>query len=138
MTKLSMDNLQNTTVDWKHCSSNFKNTISPCKKKKANLEWLRLNGLVTFILNMLADPSRVEVINIWTKPKNKTEVKYFLQTVQFCQAQAWINCIPMSIELGAQNFCDLPIFRAHKCCLAKKKSLDLQIYGWIGKTMKKL
>lgn len=47
-----MKKVQSTTVDWKHCSSDFKNTISPCEKKSVNLEWLRLNGLVTFIINV--------------------------------------------------------------------------------------
>ena len=33
----------------------------------------------------------------------------------------------------------LPIYQVHKFCLVKKKkSLDLQIYSRIGKTMKKL
>ena len=33
---------------------------------------------------MSPDPQNVEIIKKWPEPKNKREVKSFLQTVQFC------------------------------------------------------
>ena len=50
-----MKEAPSTTVDWKHCSKDFKNTISPYEKKSANLEWPRVYGLVTFLLNMTCE-----------------------------------------------------------------------------------
>ena len=52
--------------------------------------------------------------------------------------QAWTNCAPMG-ALGRAKPLFFPIFRARIfCLLKKKKTLDLQVFSQIVKTMKKL
>ena len=54
-----------------------------CQLAKPQIKWF---GHIFSKDGMSADPAKVKVIRAWTRPKDKSEVKSFLQTVQFCQA----------------------------------------------------
>ena len=54
--------------------------------------------------------------------------------------QAWTNYAPDAdrVRSGAENPWDAPDFSDAHILLYKKKTLDLQVFSGIGKTMKKL
>ena len=52
-----------------------------CKFGQTSVKWF---GHIFTKQGMSPDPEKVAHIKNWTTPKDKTEVKSFLQTVQFC------------------------------------------------------
>lgn len=53
-----------------------------CEFGEAQVRWF---GRIFNRQGMSSDPDRVEYIKSWKEPVDKTEVKSFLQTIQFCQ-----------------------------------------------------
>ena len=53
-----------------------------CKFGVREVMWF---GMIYNKQGMRADPAKVQLIRDWPRPQNKSAVKSFLQTVQFCQ-----------------------------------------------------
>ena len=53
-----------------------------CYLGRSQIKWL---GNIYCKQVMSADPAKVEMIRAWPRPADKSEVKSFLQTIQFCQ-----------------------------------------------------
>ena len=68
-----------------------------CQLGKAEVKWF---GHIFSQQGMSPDPQKVETIKHWPAPGDKSQVKSFLQTIQFCSTY-------MKVEEAGKTYSDL-------------------------------